>query len=392
MCPSCLEKRAIKEKCALTLPCVTSLAWEGTNPYKTDTKHYKTIQTVLFAVRNHRFQTSHLQPQPAQPPQHAKTCENMRQHATTRVIYVVLWNCVFSSLGVVLKSMKRAVLSCALLLEAKETSHSKSRPGLHPSNPKLENLDVCLGPRHVVDMIDVCLDCTYPYLLERLNLVLAHFLDKCLASTNEGARRASSSLVKTWVDFASESASPIRAYHVNSFLVIKFLAIPRTLLHDSASKLWPPRDYWRQKCEALKFSKCWTIGACFKHLQTTCLFHPFPIFAHIQIHSESCRLYSLVAPEPVWVCCSSITQYDSMTQCETYETIVIACLDAAKEHLLTTAVANYLDPSKFACPMSRSAAWDRCTEKCSEHAADCKQEVVNKADMKCCTSYANLGD
>ena len=26
MCPSCLEKRAIKEKCALTLPCVTSLA------------------------------------------------------------------------------------------------------------------------------------------------------------------------------------------------------------------------------------------------------------------------------------------------------------------------------------------------------------------------------
>lgn len=26
------------------------------------------------------------------------------------------------------------------------------------------------------------------------------------------------------------------------------------------------------------------------------------------------------------------------------------------EHLLTTAVANYLDPSKFACPMSRSAA------------------------------------
>lgn len=36
---------------------------------------------------------------------------------------------------------------------------------------------------------------------------------------------------------------------------------------------------------------------------------------------------------------------------------------AAKEHLLTTAVANYLDPSKFACPMSRSAAWERYAEK-----------------------------
>ena len=27
-----------------------------------------------------------------------------------------------------------------------------------------------------------------------------------------------------------------------------------------------------------------------------------------------------------------------------------------EEHLLTTAVANYLDPSKFACPMSRRSA------------------------------------